>query len=113
MDKANDQVYVSHILDAIRLIKEFVAGKSFKEFQNEPMRSSAVVRQLEIIGEAAKRLSLEMKEDSGSLPWSKITGMRDFLAHDYMQVDLKEVWKVATEDIIELEKELEKYKNLP
>ena len=112
MDKANDQVYISHILDATKLIKEFIAGKSLHDFENEPMRSSAVVRQLEIIGEAAKRLSIEMKEDSSDLPWRKITSMRDFLIHDYIEVDLKEVWKAATEDVLELEKELEKYKNI-
>ncbi len=112
MDKVKDQVYISHILEATKLIKEFITGKNFQEFQNEPMRYSAVIRQFEIIGEAAKRLSIETKENSGDLPWRKITGMRDFLIHDYMEVDFKEVWKAATEDIPELEKELEKYKNL-
>ncbi|MBI2068889.1 MAG: DUF86 domain-containing protein [Candidatus Yanofskybacteria bacterium] len=112
MDKANDLVYISHILDATKLIKEFVAGKSLQEFEKEPMRFSAVVRQLEVIGEAAKRLSIETKEDASDLPWRKITGMRDFLIHDYIEVDLKEVWKAATEDVPELARELEKYKNL-
>lgn len=112
MVKPRDQIYISHILEAVRLIKEFVAGKTLQEFQSEPMRSSAVVRQFEIIGEAAKRLSLEMKEDSNSLPWPKITGMRDFLIHDYIEVDNEIVWKAATQDVPELEKELEKYKNL-
>ncbi len=111
MAKPTDKIYISHIFEAIRLIKEFVAGKTLKEFQNEPMRHSAVVRQLEVIGEAAKRLSVEMKEDSSNLPWRKITGMRDFLIHDYIEVDTEMVWKAATIDVPELAKELEQYKN--
>lgn len=112
MAKPTDKIYIDHIFGAIELIKEFVTGKTLQEFQSEPMRYSAVIRQLEVIGEAAKRLSLEMKEDSSNLPWRKITGMRDFLIHDYIEVDIEMVWKAATEDVPELLKELEKYKNL-
>ena len=110
MAKPADKIYISHILEATRLIKEFVKGKSLQDFQNEPMRSSAVVRQLEVIGEAAKRLSIEMREDASNLPWRKIMGMRDFLIHDYIEVDIEMVWKAATQDVPELSKELEKYK---
>ncbi len=68
----------------------------------------AVTRELEIIGEASKRFSPEFKDLHGSIPWRRIAGMRDFLIHDYMQVDLKEVWKAATEGIPELKLALER-----
>ena len=109
MAKPADKIYISHILVAARLIKEFIKDKSLQDFQSEPMRSSAVVRQLEVIGEAAKRLSVETKEDASNLPWRKITGMRDFLIHDYIEVDTEMVWKAAIQDVPELVKELERY----
>lgn len=102
MAKPRDQIYIEHILKAIGLIEKFVAGKTEVDFQHDPMLSSAVIRQLEIIGEAAKRLSPELKDKLGSLPWRRITDMRNFLIHDYIDVDLEIVWKAVTEDIKEL-----------
>jgi len=112
MDKANDQVYSRHILRAIEGIKTFIKGLTFEDFENDMKTQLAVARELEIIGEVAKRFSEKFKEEHAHIPWRKISGMRDFLIHDYAEVDLREVWKAATEDILELEKELEKYKNL-
>ena len=66
------------------------------------MLNSAVIRQLEIIGEAAKRLSEDFKSERNHLPWRRITGIRDFLIHDYLEIDLEIVWRTATEDIEEL-----------
>src|SRR5437667_387503 len=106
MVKPSDQIYIDHILEAIALIEGFVAGKTLEEFQRDPMLNSAVIRQLEIIGEAAKRLSEELKDELERLPWRRITGMRDFLIHDYMAVDLEIVWQAASEDIKELKRAL-------
>ena len=108
MGKPSDQIYIEHILGAISLIEGFVSGKTFEAFQVDPLLSSAVTRQLEIIGEAAKRLSDEYKSELGELPWRRITGMRDFLIHDYIDVDLEIVWKAATEDVASLKQVLEK-----
>ncbi len=102
MANPKDQTYIDHILGAIALIEKFIDGRTLAGFQEDPMLNSAVTRQLEIIGEAAKRLSQELKDKSGHLPWRRITGMRDFLIHDYIDVDLEIVWKTATEDIKEL-----------
>ena len=108
MVKSKDKIYIDHILEAIALIEQFIAGKIFKEFQDDLMLQSAVTRQLEIIGEAAKRLSEEIKDELGNLPWRKIAGMRDTLIHDYIDVDFEIVWKAATEDVQELKKYLKK-----
>ncbi len=86
-----------------------VSGLTVEAFQADPLRYSAVTRQLEIIGEAAKRLSDELKVELSQLPWRRITGMRDFLIHDYIDVDTEIVWKAATEDVKELERVLRVY----
>lgn len=102
MDKAKDQIYREHILQAIAGIELFTEGMKFENFQSDIKTQLAVTRELEIIGEAAKRLSEEYKDRLGHIPWRRIAGMRDFLIHDYMDVDIKEVWKAANEDIAEL-----------
>ncbi len=107
MDKANDQIYSKHILKAIEGIEAFVLAMNFDHFKADIKTQMAVTRELEIIGEAAKRLSEEFKTNHESIPWRRIAGMRDFLIHDYMDVDIKEVWKAATEDIQELKKVIE------
>jgi uncharacterized protein with HEPN domain len=106
MDKVGDQIYVEHILGAIGFIEQFVAGKTLEDFQHDFMLQAAVIRQLEIIGEAAKRLSEELKGRLGHVPWRRIASMRDFLIHDYLDVDLEIVWKAAIEDIVELKRAL-------
>ena len=104
MDK--DNVYAQHILDAIVSIEKFIAGGDYEKFSNDQLLQDGVVRELEIIGEATKKLSEAFKKSIPSLPWKDIAGMRDKLIHDYFSVDLEEVWKAATEDIELLKKEL-------
>src|SRR5258708_2120774 len=107
MDKASDKTYSSHILKSKKKIQYFIERKTFEQFENDNKTKRAVTRDLEIIGEAAKRLSEEFKDKHGEIPWRRVAGMRDFLIHDYTEVDLKEVWKAATEDIEDLKKALE------
>ena len=107
MDKANDQIYVEHILQAIVGIETFTRGLSFDDFTGDLKTQLAITRELEIIGEASKRLSPAFKSNLGNIPWKKITDMRNFLIHDYLDIDLEIVWKAATEDIAELKHALE------
>jgi uncharacterized protein with HEPN domain len=95
------------MLEAISEIGAFIQGMVFEQFEKDLKTQMAVTRELEIIGEAAKRLSEEFKDRHGHIPWTRIAGMRDFLIHDYMRVDMREVWKAAKEDIIELRQVLE------
>ncbi|MFB2981391.1 DUF86 domain-containing protein [Microseira sp. BLCC-F43] len=95
------------ILAAARLVQMFIAGVDRNTFETDLMRQSAVVRQLEIIGEATKRLSEAFRASHPKIPWRQMAGMRDILIHNYDDVDLDEVWNVATISIPELIQQIE------
>jgi uncharacterized protein with HEPN domain len=82
------------ILAAATLVRQFTIGMSRAEFESDVKTQSAVVRQIEIIGEATKRLSDEFRSAHAEVPWKKMAGMRDVLIHAYDEVDLEEVWNV-------------------
>jgi uncharacterized protein with HEPN domain len=88
-DPRPDDLYLLHILDAISRIESHVAGVDHIKFVATPLIQDAVVPQIQIIGEAAKRVSPELRKHALSIPWREITGMRDKLVHDYMGVDLE------------------------
>ncbi len=102
-----NEAYLKHILDAIEKIENYIGGMSLEEFLKDSLKQDGVIRELEIIGEAAKKLSQDFKDKTSNIPWRKIMGMRDKLIHDYFDVDKEAVWKTATEDIIFLKKELQ------
>ena len=101
-------LYIVHILDAARDIESFIQGITLQEFLKDKKLQHAVARNLEIIGEAAKRLDPEIIKKV-DVPWNGIKGMRDKIAHDYFDIDLQIVWKSATEDVPELKKKLLPY----
>ena len=98
--KKDNVVFLKHILDAINLIE-------FQEFRNNHMLQDAVIRETEIIGEAAKNLSVDFKNKYSDIPWRQIAGMRDKLIHGYFGVDLDAVWDTATIDVPSLKERLE------
>jgi len=81
-------------------------GKDYKEFINSGILQDAVIRQIEIIGEASKKLSNEIKNFYLDIPWKDIAGMRDKLIHDYFGVDIDAVWETVKKDIPTIEKEI-------
>ncbi len=89
-----DRTYLLHIRDAIARIEEYAAaGKT--EFFAKPHWQDAIIRQLEIVGEASKHLSPSLRESAPSVPWRRICGLRDVLIHHYMGVDLDAVWAIV------------------
>lgn len=104
--KKDDIVYLKHILDAISRIEEYIKGLNYDDFMDNSLVQDGVVRQIEIVGKATKRVSTEIREKYPDIPWRKMAGMRDKLIHDYLGVDLDAVWDTVKKDIPELKKEV-------
>jgi uncharacterized protein with HEPN domain len=100
--------YLKDILDAINDIENFVKDTDYKIFALDHMRRNAVVRSLEIIGEASKSIPEELRNQYNNIPWKRMVGMRDKLIHAYFGVDYESVWAVAKERIPEIKQPLEK-----
>ena len=94
-----NRVYIQHISDAILAIEKFTENASKEEFSRDDMVQSAVIRKIEIIGEAVKKLEDDFKEKYNFILWRRIAGMRDKLIHEYFGVDVERVWEVVQKDL--------------
>jgi uncharacterized protein with HEPN domain len=94
--------YLNDIIIAITDIEEFTHGMSYELFAGDKKTINAVIRSLEVLGEATKHVPTSFRKKYPDIPWSKMAGMRDVLIHDYMGVDLMTVWKVSQERLPEL-----------
>ncbi len=104
--KRDDSVYLQHVLDAISKIELYLQGVEESGFQQQSMVQDAVIRQLEIIGEAIKNLTSDLRDQYPQVPWKGWVGMRDKLSHQYFGVDLQKVWDTATLDLANLKPEI-------
>jgi uncharacterized protein with HEPN domain len=91
--------YVQDILNSINEIDSFVEGVDQDGFLEDKKTINAVIRSLEVIGEAAKKVPKEIREKYPSVPWKNMCAMRDKLVHEYFGIDDEIVWKVATEEL--------------
>lgn len=91
----DDRVYLRHIMDAIERIEEYTEAGA-EQFTLTPIVQDAVIRNLEIIGEAVKNLSEGFRHSHPDIEWRRIAGMRDVLIHEYFGVDLQVVWNVVS-----------------
>ena len=87
--------YLLHILDAINIIESYIAGLTEDSFRQNRLVQDGVIRNLEIVGEATKKLPKRLRNKYPDIEWKKMAGMRDVLIHDYFGVDLEHVWGVV------------------
>jgi uncharacterized protein with HEPN domain len=102
-----DVAYLWDMWDAAQAIQEFVSGKTFHHYQHDRMLRGAIERHLEIIGEAANRVSLDCRVNHPEIPWRRIISQRHVIAHEYGEIKHELIWKVATVNIPELIAQLE------
>jgi uncharacterized protein with HEPN domain len=104
----DDRLYLHHMLERCHRITRFV-GPGRESFMASEVLQDAIIRNIEVIGEAAKRVSIETRTQMPTVDWRGICGMRDVLIHDYIGVDLNEVWNVVSSRIPELRAALERF----
>jgi uncharacterized protein with HEPN domain len=108
MSKSDDETRLRHMLDAAKEARGFIQGTSRGSLNTERMLTLSLVKLLEIIGEAASRVSKEKQAQLSQIPWPQIISMRNRLTHAYFDVDLDIVWNTVTQDLVDLIAELEK-----
>jgi uncharacterized protein with HEPN domain len=105
---ANEDLYLKNIVESIAKIERYIDGFDEQKFLADDKTQDAVIRQLEIIGEASRLLPDDIKSNYPQVPWRSISGMRNHLIHRYFKVDIEEVWRTAMNDLTPLKKEVEK-----
>ena len=104
----NDQVYLEHIIEAIGKIEDFTEGISRFDFDGNVMIQDAVIRNIEIIGEATKKISKSFTQFHQEIPWSEMAGMRDKLIHAYFGMDTETIWETVHKNIPTLKHTIQK-----
>jgi uncharacterized protein with HEPN domain len=100
--------YVEDIIKAMNDALRFVNGLDYQSFLNDSKTVYAVIRALEIVGEASKKVPFSIREKYSQIPWKEMAGMRDKVIHDYSGVDLKRVWTTVIRDVPQLKPLFEK-----
>ncbi len=100
--------YLEDILSSVRETAEFTVDMTFEDFSQDRKTTNAVVRSLEVLGEAAKQIPDELRDQAPDVPWKRMAGMRDKLIHEYFGVDLSIVWTVIKDELPPLRPQIER-----
>lgn len=106
MSKRADIEFVNDVREAVQRITSYIGGMSYEAFLEDTKTQDAVVRNIEIIGEAARAISEQLRASSPRVPWQSMAGMRDRLIHHYFGVNLDIVWHVASDELPQLDSDL-------
>ena len=99
MKKRSAVIFLEDILQAIKKVEKYTNGLNYERFNSDEKSADAVMRNLEIIGEASKNIPSELKDKFPKIPWKKMMGLRNIVAHEYFGVDLKIIWEIASENL--------------
>jgi len=102
------KIFLEDILDAIQKINVYTADLSFEKFKNDPKTLDAVIRNLEVIGEAIKNIPEEIRTQYPDIEWKKIAGLRDILIHEYFGANIKIIWDVKQNKLPRFEKHIKR-----
>ena len=108
--KKDPKILIEHVLECIERIEEYVEGTTKDKFFSSGQLQDAVIRRIEIIGEAVKNISEKVKTKYPKIEWKKIAGTRDTIIHAYFSVDLDIVWNIIKKDLPKLKRQMEKIK---
>jgi uncharacterized protein with HEPN domain len=109
MSKRDWRLIVEDIIESIDKIENYTAGVTFEDFSQSSMIIDAVVRNIEIIGEAAKNVPVHEQKKLTDVPWRKITGIRNRIVHEYFNIDISIIWYIVTNELSPLKKNLLKH----
>jgi len=112
MTVKNDLVFIEHILDSINAIENFSKNLNREELTSNRLKQSAIIREIEIIGEAVKNISEKLKYKHKEIEWKNIVGTSDKMIHHYFGFDLNIVWDIVKNDLPKLKKQIEKIKRI-
>jgi uncharacterized protein with HEPN domain len=109
--KRDPSLFIDDILESIALIQQYTDSVKKKTFLKDRQMQDAVIRRLEIIGEAVKHIPVTFKKKHTSIPWKQIAGMRDVICHEYFGVRMERVWKVIRKDLPALAIQMEEIRD--
>ncbi len=104
--KKDPLIFLKHIMKCIELIEKYTKNLTERKFLENTKTQDAVIRRIEVIGEASKNIPQSVKNNYPGIPWRKIAGMRDILTHEYFGVDLHLTWNVTQKDIPKLKRKV-------